>query len=322
MRPDASKPAPLTGAASPDWAASGERGSRLLLRLMSWLSLRLGRPTSRIVLYAITAYFFLFAPEARRHSLDYLRRALPRAPTAGDRFRHILGFASTMHDRVFLLNGRLDLFDIAIEGDRLLLSALDKRGGALLMGAHLGSFEVMRAVGRSQTGRDVAMAMYAGNARKISATLEAINPRLKADIVQLGQLTAMLEIRDRLKAGALVGILGDRSTGDEPGEQIMFLGAPAVFPLGPFRLAAMLRCPLYFMAGLYLGGNRYRIVLEKIADFSSEPVEAGSVPIRAAVLQYAATVQRHCLAHPYNWFNFFDFWQTRLVARPDPDGAE
>lgn len=319
MHADFVKPGPMTGVASPDWSARGERGSRLLLRLMSWISLRLGRRVSRTVLYAITAYFFLFAPEARRHSLDYLRRVLPRSPTAADRFRHILAFASTIHDRVFFLNGQLDLFDIAIEGDRSLLSALDKRGGALIIGAHVGSFEVMRAIGRSQAGRDVAMAMYAENARKISATLEALNPRLKADIIQLGHLSAMLEIRDRLQAGVLVGMLGDRSSGDEPGQQLMFLDAPAVFPVGPFRVAAMLRCPVYFMAGLYLGGNRYRIVLERLADFSQVPTGAGTAPVDAAVLAYAAAVQRHCLAHPYNWFNFFDFWQARPVAGPGQD---
>ena len=309
MRPDNGKP--LTGTASSDWAARGERGSRLLLRVMCWLSLRLGRRLSRIFLYAITAYFFLFAPGARRHSRDYLRRALARPPTAGDWFRHLLAFTTTIHDRVFLLNGRLDLFDISIEGDSLLLSALRQRGGALLMGAHLGSFEVMRAVGRQQTGRDVAMAMYADNAHKINATLSALNPRLTVDIIQLGQLSAMLEIRDRLEAGVLVGMLGDRSTGNEPGEPVMFLGTPVVFPVKPFRVAAMLRCPVYFMAGLYLGGNRYRIVAEQIADFSRDPPAEGAAPVAAAVQKYAAALQRHCRAQPYNWFNFFDFWQDR-----------
>jgi predicted LPLAT superfamily acyltransferase len=309
MRPDLGRPEPLAGAASPDWATHGERGSRLLLRLMTRMSLRLGRGPSRLVLYAITAYFFLFAPEARRHSRDYLRRALGREPGGTDQFRHLLAFATTIHDRVFLLNGRLDLFDIAIEGDSSLLSNLDQRGGTLLMGAHLGSFEVMRAVGRDQTGRDVAMAMYADNARKINATFAAVNPRLMADIIQLGQLSAMLDIRDRLEAGALVGMLGDRTTGNEAGEPVMFLGAPAVFPVTPFRVAAVLRCPVYFMAGLYLGGNRYRIVLEKIADFSREPAAGVAAPVGAAVQEYAAAVQRHCRAQPYNWFNFFDFWQ-------------
>jgi predicted LPLAT superfamily acyltransferase len=311
MQPDLGKPGPLTGAALPDWSVRAERGSTLLLRLMSWISLRLGRRLSRPVLYAIAAYFFLFAPDARRHSRSYLRRALGRSPTAGDRFRHLLAFATTIHDRVFLLNGRLELFDIAIAGDSLMLSTLGQRGGVLLMGAHLGSFEVLRAIGRRATGRDVAMAMYADNAHKVNATMAALNPRLTADIIRLGQLSAMLEIRDRLEAGALVGMLGDRSAGNEPGERVMFLGAPAVFPVGPFRVAAMLRCPVYFMAGLYLGGNRYRIVVDKIADFSREPRATGTALIGAAVQEYAAAVQRHCRAQPYNWFNFFDFWQDR-----------
>jgi hypothetical protein len=166
------------------------------------------------------------------------------------------------------------------------------------------------------------MAMYADNARKINTALAALNPRLTADIIQLGQLSAMLEIRDRLEAGALVGMLGDRSTGNEPGEQVAFLGAPAVFPVSPFRVAAMLRCPVYFMAGLYLGGNRYRVVLEKIADFSRESPAEGPAPIVAAVQEYAAAVQRHCRAHPYNWFNFFDFWLARPVAGPGQDRSE
>ncbi len=316
MPPDVDTPEPLAAAASPDWSARGERGSRLLLRLMSRLSLLLGRRVSRTVLYVITAYFFLFAPDARRHSRNYLRRALARSPGAGDRFRHLLAFATTIHDRVYLLNGRLEQFEIAIEGDSLLLSTLREQGGALLMGAHLGSFEVLRAVGRSQTGRDVAMAMYADNARKINAALAALNPRLTADIIPLGQLSAMLEIRDRLEAGALVGMLGDRSTGNEPGEQVMFLGENAVFPVSPFRVAAMLRCPVYFMAGLYLGGNRYRIVLEKIADFSPDPTVERAAQVSAAVQEYAAAVQRHCRVHPYNWFNFFDFWLARPVVAP------
>src|SRR5712672_2178610 len=77
------RPAP---AASP-WASHSERGSRLMLRVMSWISLRLGRRLSRSVLYGIAVYFFLFAPRARRHAREYLQRVLGRPPTSIDRFR-------------------------------------------------------------------------------------------------------------------------------------------------------------------------------------------------------------------------------------------
>ena len=298
------------------WATHAERGSLLLLRMMSWISLRLGRRSSRSVLYGISAYFFLFAPQARRHAREYLRRVLGRPATPLDRFRQILAFASTIHDRVYLLNQRFEEFDISVDGEASLRAAAVQGKGVLLVGAHLGSFEVTRALGQRQAGLNIAMAMYADNARKINAVLAAISPHGQLDIIELGQMSAMLAIRARLDAGSFVGMLGDRTLGDEPIERVMFLGALAPFPLGPMRAAAMLRRPVYFMTGLYLGSNRYHIVFEQIADFSTVAAGARAVSVSAAVHQYAAILERHCRAYPYNWFNFLDFWQIHPSAVP------
>jgi predicted LPLAT superfamily acyltransferase len=282
-----------------------------MLRVMSWISLRLGRRVSRSVLYGIAAYFFLFAPQARRHSREYLRRVLGRPARPLDRFRQILAFASTIHDRVYLLNGRFELFEISIEGEALVHAARARGGGALLIGAHLGSFEAARALGQRQPGLEIAMAMYADNARKINAALMAISPRLKTDIIELGHISAMLEIRARLATGSFVGMMGDRTLGEEPVERVEFLGSQASFPLGPMRAAAMLRRPVYFMAGFYLGGNRYHVVFEQIADFSAIGPAVGADALSAAVRAYVALVERHCRLFPYNWFNFLDFWQVQ-----------
>src|SRR6202795_2013764 len=102
-----------------DWIRHRERGSIALLRLMAFVSLRMGRTLSRIPLYGIAIYFFLFAPSARRHSRRYLRLALGRAPRARDRFRKILSFATTIHDRVYLINEQFELFNITIEGEEV-----------------------------------------------------------------------------------------------------------------------------------------------------------------------------------------------------------
>src|SRR5580692_7831631 len=113
-----------------EWISKRERGSALLLRLMTFCSLRLGRTLSRPVLYGIALYFFLFAPDARRHSRRYLRLALGRSPTMRDRFRHILNFASTIHDRVYLINENYDNFDITVEGESLMRAQLHSGRGA------------------------------------------------------------------------------------------------------------------------------------------------------------------------------------------------
>ena len=313
-RPTAPPARPASGSA--DWTHRTERGSRQMLRVMTWLSLHFGRRLSRVVLHSITLYYVLFAPVACRHSRAYLCRALGRKPTLRDVYRHILSFASTIHDRVFLLNGRYDIFNVSTEGEPLVKGAHDRKEGAFLMGAHLGSFEVTRAVGHQQSGLEVAMAMYADNARKINAALIAINPSLETDIIEIGHMSAMLDIRARLEAGNFVGMLGDRSPGNEDCQQVSFLGSAAAFPTGPMRAAAMLRRRVYFMAGFYLGSNRYHVVFEPLADFADVGPAERAAAVHSAVDAFAATVERHCRRYPYNWFNFFDFWKPRPTPAP------
>ncbi|WHZ09765.1 MAG: Lysophospholipid acyltransferase [Burkholderiaceae bacterium] len=295
---------------TPEWMRRAERGSQFWLRVMSRLSLALGRRVSRIVLYGIALYFLFAAPAARRASRRYLARCLGREPSWIDQYRHMLAFASTIHDRIYLLCDRHDLFDIRSSGLEP-LSRLngEEHRGCLLFGAHLGSFEVLRAVAREDRRIRVSLAMYPDNAARINQTLAAINPRARPDIIALGRAESILAVHHRLVEGTMVGILADRALRSDQDQEVDFLGAPARFPLGPFRLAAMLRQPAYFMAGLYRGGRRYEVHFELLADPSLPKTEPDREAQAQALLQrYVAALERHCRAAPYNWFNFYDFW--------------
>jgi len=155
------------------------------------------------------------------------------------------------------------------------------------------------------------MVMYEENARKLNAALAAINPAAAQEIIPLGQIDSMLRVQACLDEGMVLGVLGDRTLGGDPTLRVPFLGADAEFPVGPMRLAAMLKRPVLFMSGLYLGGNRYAIHFERLADFSDVDRSGREAAIQSAVADYAACLERHCRAAPYNWFNFFDFWRTK-----------
>jgi predicted LPLAT superfamily acyltransferase len=290
------------------WVTQPERGNLQLWRAMSALSLRCGRSFSRVVLILIVAYYWLRPGAVAGHIARFQRRALARHPTRRDLFSNLLAFATCIQDRIYLLNDRLADFSVEVTNEELLVSTLERGLGCFLMGAHVGSFEIVRALGLQHPGVSVVMAMYAENARKVSAALAAINPRAVPDIIPLGSIDAMLQVRARLEQGAFVGVLGDRTLADEPMLRVNFLGTPAEFPIGPWRAAALLRRPVLFVAGLYCGGNRYQIIVEQLADFSHTAASTRDSAIHEAIIRYVSVLEAICRSHPYNWFNFFDFW--------------
>jgi predicted LPLAT superfamily acyltransferase len=305
-------------APTPDaaWAQRRERGSLLALRFMAWVATSLGRPVARLLLHPITLYFLLFGREARRHSARYLGRALGRAPTWRDQYRHFHSFASTVLDRVYFARGDTAGFDLSMHGDAGCDDTLASGRGGFLLGAHLGSFESLHAAGKSFPGMQVTMVMYPDNARKIQGVLTALAPQLKMAIIAIGQPGSTLAIRDALDAGHLVGLLGDRMLAGDAGPRtppvaVPFLGVPALFSDGPLRLAMLLKRRVIFMVGLFLGGRRYDVRFETMADFRDPPADpaAREAMIRQALHGYVARLEALCREAPYNWFNFHDYWR-------------
>ena len=296
------------------WTNTPERSNRLMMRMMAWLSLHLGRRTTRLILYAIAGYFLLFSPASRHASKHYLKRALGRTPRWRDLYRHFFTFAATIHDRVYLANQCFDLFDFEIHGQHELDQILASGEGVFLMGAHLGSFDVIRAIGRKHADLQVAMVMHEGNARKINAILAAINPQAVQEIIPLGHIDSMIRVSARLTQGCAIGILADRTPGDDSRQGVQLLGDATQLPIGPFRMAALLRRPVVFMTGLYLGDNRYAIHFDPVADFSGVARGQREAAVRAAVTRYAALLEHYCRVAPYNWFNFFEFWPPATDA--------
>jgi hypothetical protein len=303
------------------WTGEKERSHRWVLRLMRAFALGAGRRAARLVLHPITLYFLATSARARRESARYLTRALGRRARLADVYRHLHCFAATILDRVYLLQERYAQFELRPNGVELMDDALAKGEGVFMVGAHLGSFEALRALGLGR-GVRVAVIMYEDNARLINETLAALAPKSELRTIALGRLDAMLTLRRWLDEGGIAGLLGDRTLPSSSERSrthwLPFLGAPARFSDGPFRLAAMLRRPVIFMAGLYHGGNRYELRFMPLADFGSAAPGTRDAQVRAALERYVETLEALCREAPYNWFNFFDFWASDDAGAPQP----
>jgi predicted LPLAT superfamily acyltransferase len=289
--------------AAPAWTTKREVAGTGLLRFAGRLALLIGRRIATLALWPVCAFYFVARPRERAASKKYLGRVLGREPGVGDVLRHLHCFAAVLLDRVYLMSGHHAGIDVRIHGEEALSQAADEGAGCLLLGAHLGSFEVLRFLGEQRLR--VHLAMYEENARQTNAALGAFGADA-LPVIALGRVDSMLNIEEALSQGGAVGLLADRTFESTGTLAVPFLGDDALFPTGPMRLAVALGRPVYFMAGLYRDG-RYDVYFERLADGDRNGAPRARF-VEDAVRRYAARLEHHCRLAPYNWFNFHDFW--------------
>jgi len=289
------------------WLDVAELGSLRGLRFVSFVCTTFGRDVARALLAAVTLYFMLVRRNVRRSSREYLRRiGLPaRLP---DVYAHVRCFADTLVDRLFLLRRELHRYRVTQIGHQHMVALTAQRRGAILLGAHLGSFEAMRM--RSDAYRmPLNVVGYFRNAARLNQVLRRINPELDTRFIGVEPESPafILEVKERIEAGELVAILGDR-VGHGSRTRARFLGGTIELPTGPYVIAAVLGCPVYLTFGLYFAPNHYELHCEPFAETITLTREDRQAQLGAYAQRYADRLEYYCRKSPRSWFNFYDYW--------------
>ncbi|NUS37582.1 MAG: acyltransferase [Lysobacter sp.] len=292
------------------WKQRPEGGGWFAIWLIRSIGRYGGRGVARSLLYPITLYFLARRGVERRQSRAWLACALGRPATLWDVTRHVHTFASTILDRVFLLSENTRRFDVAVRGVDALHAQLD-RGGALLFGSHLGSFDVLRVLAQQRPEYRIRVVLDKQHNVAMQSLLDALNPELARNIIDAGQdgPALMLEIQQAVQAGALVALLVDRAQPGGHSVAAPFFGRDAHFPSAPWLIAALLKVPVTLGFGLYRGGNRYELVFESFTEAVDIPRAQRRTMVEALIRRYAQRLEHFARLAPYNWFNFYDFWQ-------------
>lgn len=298
--------------ALPHWSGSEESGSRWQLRLMRFWALHAPGLLVDLSLWLIS---LVYAVNTRRSatqgSILYLRRVLKREPTLRDRHRHARTFAHVFLDRVRFLARGVEGFSITSQGEHL-ISELHAQGRcAVLLGAHFGSFEALRAFDRSLPDLRVRYLMFSDHTSQSTELLRELNPEVAGKVISLtdGKM-AMLEVYEALDAGCFVAFLGDRIPVAAARAKVCppFLGDPMDVPTSPYVAAIAAKVPLILCFAPRVGKDRYAVDFQLLYD--GAPVPRGERAARIAALagRYVSVLEAMCRRYPYNWFNFFDVW--------------
>lgn len=292
----------------PAWQQQAERGGRWGVLTLFVAARLAGRRITRLLMAFVTLYFLLTGHHARQASREYLARVLGRAPRWSDLWAHFWCFASCALDRVFLLSGSRAV-SVEIEPTEQVLAAA-RKGGALLIVSHFGSFEAMRAPGVQQAALPLAIVLDREHGARFNAVMERAAPDFAAQTIDAAQPAALLvlKMREALAAGKLVGLMADRARPGEATATVDFLGHPAPLPLGPWQLAQALRCPVILGFAAYQGGGRYRAHFELFDAGGGAARGERAAAAAAAAQRYADRLAQQLRAAPYNWANFYRFW--------------
>ena len=296
---------------SKDWKVQRERSSPFAIAIIRWVALKMGRPFARCLLYPITLYYLLFSPVQRRASFNYLKRISNKPPSLFQIAKHIHCFAATILDRVYFLTGRVDQLDLRFPNKQLAVSYSSKGKGFVLLGSHIGSFEVLRGVAE-KFPVPVKIMMDEEHNKMIVDVLNSLNPNLKDMVISLGKPDSLIRAKDCLDAGEVVALLADRVMDSDKTATCDLLGAPVQVSTAPILLASVLKVPVIMFFGLYMGGNRYETHFELLSERVKLKRNNRQQDIQRWMQKYVNTMERYLIRAPYNWFNFYDYWGDEI----------
>src|SRR6266699_575051 len=131
----------------------------------------------------IQSRFISWSAATQRGAYDYLRRVGNRRLRWWHVFRHFHCFAATILDRVYLLRGEFEHFNVTLHGKEMLHRQMETGKGCMLLGSHLGSFEVLRTLGVTQRNFPLKVLMDVEHNQNITRLLDALNPKIASTVI-------------------------------------------------------------------------------------------------------------------------------------------
>ena len=279
-----------------------------------YLLIRLGgRRAAYLLLYPVVASYALFSRLARQRASHYLQRRFPesRGPARlGHCYRLLLGLGKALVDRATVGILGPKALDVRLEGREELLRLRDENRGLLMMTAHVGCWQTAMAVlGFLQRPVNLLMRREEGDIDRHYFEHAGIDSPFRI-IDPAGYLGGTLEMLGALKRGEVVCVMGDRLLGsDKSTVATEFLGQPAELPFSAYKIAAASGAPVAVFFSWKNGPDSYRLQLARTIRV---PQLTGRKPETFApyAAEFAAALEDYCRQHPYQFFNFFDMWQT------------
>jgi predicted LPLAT superfamily acyltransferase/glycosyltransferase involved in cell wall biosynthesis len=307
------------------WSRIKERRGLYGMKALLWLYRTGGRSVFRLCLKPVIFSYWLLGKGARTASREYLARLAKFEKAQGNELKytsslaHFNAFGEAILDKLAAwdkdsnIGGSMRFVSPEAEAA---LTPKEGDKGCLLLVSHLGVSEVCRAVAEKERGMKVHALVFLKHSPAMKQMLEEVARESQANLIAVDEIsmTTASCLSECIERGEWVAIAADRTPvtrgagSRDRTVSVSFLGENAPFPIGPYVLASLLKCPVKTLFAVREGDE----ILLDCADFAervSVPRKNREEALERYAQQYAAALEDAARRHPYSWFNFYDFWK-------------
>ena len=288
------------------WSGRTDGGTimqRWLIKLLRWTDVR--------VVYFFMAFVIPFYMVFNRKGYRAMRDYFVRRGDHGLRivwhvYRNHFVFGQVIIDRFAVYAGRK--FNFVDDGKEMVDACFAENGGFLMLSSHTGNYELAGCTLTSDSKRVHAL-VYAGETKAIMESRDRVLGSHSTDMIPVkSDMSHIFLMNAAIDNGDAVSMPADRLLGSKKSFPCRFMGSETVLPAGPFVFASQKDIPVFAVFVMKERGIRYRLIVRRVDNDESR--KELSVRGKAALLvkNYAEILERVVEQYPYQWFNYYDFW--------------
>lgn len=291
----------------PSWKGKS-RGGAFGHRFFIFLINKLGIRSAYAFLTLIVVYFIPFAPSATKASYSFFGKILGYSfpKTIKMLFLNYYRFGQILIDKVAVRSNSSDKYRYEFENYDRFLSVLNGNTGVIMIGAHVGNWEIGGTFFGEYASK-INIVMFDAEYQKIKDVIDqnSEKPLYKVIPVSDQNFEHIYGIKEALENNEYICFQGDRFVSDNKSYEYDFFGKKAKFPAGPFYLAERYGVPVVFYFSIREKGMKYRFKFFVPDKSKNKDKKDGS---RSLAQQYVTVLENIVREYPEQWFNFYDFW--------------
>ncbi len=274
---------------------------------LDWALLNVPFYLQPILLTLSTVFFFFFAAPARRALVSNLSAVIPGSSRIGNHFRAfwtLWNFAWTIAEAS---NYKLSKAEYTYEiiGNEL-LDQLANASGAIVLTAHMGSYDLGAALFAQKFNREIRMVRAPEpdtlTERHFAASVEQSGAgAVKVDYNTAGALLSF-DLLSALRRGEIVSIQGDRVIPGVTHANGRLFGQTIAIPNGPFTLALVAQVPIFPLFIVRAGYRRYQIIVREPIIAQRTGAGGRDQAVAEALARWCVVLEEVIAEHWHQWF--------------------